>query len=194
MENHARLDCALDQNLMQPDTPQCESGRVRKLCARGRSSSGKPDSRERNGVIGIQMDSERAQRRDPLRQQTLSARFVNRRSAGVQDNRSKSLLIRCDRSRDPRGSRPNYDDVAMWVHWNVAVMTIRCPPTRRSCICRPQNKIGWTPRAEAVKITSRASKGRELFSNLCVSPHLLGEKRDPIVRALAQALPPRRRA
>jgi len=46
MENYARLDCALDQQLMQLDPPQCESRRVRKFCIRGRFAAGKPDSSE----------------------------------------------------------------------------------------------------------------------------------------------------
>jgi hypothetical protein len=113
MENYAGLDCAIDQQLMQPDPPQCESSRVRKCCTRGRFAAGKPDSSEWDGDIGIQMDAEGAQRGNSLRQQSLSARFVNRRGPGVENNRSQPSLICRDRRRDPRRTRPNYDDVTM---------------------------------------------------------------------------------
>src|ERR1700676_1006008 len=119
---------------MQPDTPQCKSGRIRKLRVRGGLAAGKPDSSEWGGDIGIQMDSERAQCGNSLRQQSFSARFVNRRSAGVKNNRSETFLIRGDRRRDSRRPRSNYDDVGVWVHWKVTVEGMRCPHVRRSCI------------------------------------------------------------
>ena len=113
MKNDASLDSALNQKLMQPDPPQSESRRIREFCVRGTFGAGKPDSSEGDGEIRIYMDSERAQRGNSFWQQPLSARLIDRRSPGVENDGSKSSLICRDRSRDPRRPCSNNDDVGV---------------------------------------------------------------------------------
>jgi len=113
MKNDASFDSAIDQKLVQPDSPQSESWCLRELCVRGTFAAGKPDSSEGDGEIRVHMDSERAQRGNSLRQQPLSTRLIDRRSPGVENDGSKSSLICRDRCRDPRRSCSNNDDVGV---------------------------------------------------------------------------------
>src|SRR5260370_17148644 len=62
------------------------------------------------------MDTEIVQGGNSLRQQSLSARLINRRSSGVDNNGTKSSLICRDRCGDPRRPRSNDDDVGVRSH------------------------------------------------------------------------------
>jgi len=90
MENYAGLDCALDQQLMQPDPPQCESSRVRKCCTRGRFAAGNripANGRRHRNSDGCQGSAARQllAATIPLRKVCQSA------GSGVENNRSQPL-------------------------------------------------------------------------------------------------------
>jgi len=68
------------------------------------------------------MDSEIAQRGNSLRQKSLSARLINRRSSGVDNNGTKSSLIAAIAVAIPAGPAP-------------MIMTSVCKLTDKSMCC-----------------------------------------------------------
>jgi hypothetical protein len=105
-----------DKELVQLHAADRYARCLPKIRARGIFFIHKLHSSEGKRDFWWQMDAQRSEGGNPLRQNTLSTGLVDGGSSGIQNHCMEAAPPRCDRRNDARGPGTHNDDLTMLIH------------------------------------------------------------------------------
>ena len=107
---------AVDQNLVQPNAPYCDTRPMWKVGRNGAARADKTDPAKSARLLRIDRDTQPAQGLERIRHQALAARFVDGWLRRVGDHNVETLQAGCDGGSQSGGSTANDEDVRPIYH------------------------------------------------------------------------------